>query len=97
MWARIASFEGGNTEELQRRSEERMASGEANLPQGMKRALVFADAGANRRLFISFFDSREAIAAAEERFEAMGDELPEEIRGRRTAVDVYEVVYDESL
>jgi hypothetical protein len=97
MWARVASFEGGNAEEMQRMSEERMASGEANLPQGIQRALVFADAAANRRLFITFFDSREAIAAAEERFEAMGDEVPEEIRGRRTAVDVYEVVFDESV
>jgi hypothetical protein len=97
MWARVASFEGGNAEEMQRMSEERMASGEANLPQGMQRALVLADAAANRRLFITFFDSREAIAAAEERFEAMGDEVPEEIRGRRTAVDVYEVVFDESV
>ena len=97
MWARVASFEGGNAEEMQRMSEERMASGEANLPQGIKRALVFADAAANRRLFITFFDNREAIAAAEERFEAMGDEVPEEIRGRRTAVDVYEVVWDESV
>ena len=25
-----------------------------------------------------------------------GDEIPEEIRGRRTSVDVYEVVFDEA-
>jgi hypothetical protein len=43
---------------------------------------------------MSFFDSREAVEAAAARFEAMGDEVPEEVRGRRTAVDVYEVVFD---
>jgi hypothetical protein len=32
--------------------------------------------GANRRLFITLFDSREAIEAAESRFEQMGDEIP---------------------
>ena len=49
------------------------------------------DAG-RKRLFISFFDSREAVAAAEARFESMGDEIPEDIRGQRTSVHSYEVV-----
>ena len=44
-------------------------------------------------MFITFFDTREAIAAAEARFEAMGDEIPEEIRGKRVAVGVYEVAF----
>jgi hypothetical protein len=57
----------------------------------MKRAMVLAG---DRRLFISFFESREDLDAAESRFEQMGDEIPEDIRGRRVAVDVYEVVFD---
>jgi hypothetical protein len=43
------------------------------------------------------FDSREAIDAAEARFEQMGDEIPEEIRGRRVSVEVYQVVFDSAL
>lgn len=96
MWARVASFEGGDHERLRQLNEERMASGTMDQPQGMRRALLLADPGASRRLFVTFFDSREAIGAAEQRFDQMGDEIPEEVRGRRTSVDVYEVVFDES-
>jgi len=27
----------------------------------------------------------------------MGDEIPEDVRGRRTSVDVYEVVFDQDV
>lgn len=96
MFARVASFEGGDTQRLRQMNDERMASGSANLPEGMRRALLLADQASGRRLFVTFFDSREAIDAAEARFESMGDEIPEDIRGRRTSVDVYEVVMDEA-
>ena len=46
-----------------------------------------------RQLFITVFDSQQAIAAAEEHFEHMGEQIPEEIRGRRVPVRVYEVAY----
>jgi 3-hydroxyisobutyrate dehydrogenase-like beta-hydroxyacid dehydrogenase len=97
MWARVATFEGGNQEELQRMNEERMSSGDMNPPEGMKRVMLLADADKNRRLFISFFDSRDELTAAEERFESMGDEVPEDVRGRRTGVDYYEVATDQSV
>ena len=97
MYARIASFEGGDTERLQQLTDERMSSGTMGTPDGMKRALVLQDTGSSKRLFIAFFDSREQIEAAEERFESMGDEIPEDVRGRRTAVDVYEVVTDQEI
>jgi len=51
-------------------------------------------AGEKQRLFITFFESREAAAAAEARFEAMGDEVSEDIRGRRTSVEVYDVLFE---
>lgn len=44
-------------------------------------------------MFITVFDSQQAIAAAEEHFEHMGEQIPEEIRGRRVPVRVYEVAY----
>lgn len=96
MWARVASFEGGDLERLRQLNEDRMASGTMTPPAGTKRMMLFADEEGNRRLFVTFFDSREAISAAEQRFEAMGDEIPEDVRGRRTAVDVYKVVFDET-
>jgi hypothetical protein len=91
MFARIATFEGGDTERLRQLNQERMASGEMNLPAGVKRAMVL---DGDRRLFITFFDSREELEAAQQRFESMGDEIPEEVRGRRVSVDVYEVAFD---
>lgn len=97
MWARIASFEGGDTEKLQKLNEERMQSGEMNPPEGIKRVMVLADDENNRRMFVAMFDSREAIDAAEPRFESMGDEVPEDVRGRRTGVDYYEVVFEQSM
>ena len=93
MYARIATFEGGDTEKLRQMSEENMKSGQMQMPDGMKRAMVLA--GDNRRLFISFFDSKEAADAAEAQFNKMGDDVPEEVRGRRTSVDLYEVAWDE--
>ena len=96
MYARIASFEGGDEERLRQMNEERMSSGEMNPPEGLKKVLLLGNNEAGKRLFITFFDDREAVAAAEQRFEQMGDEISEEIRGRRTSVDVYEVVFDEA-
>src|SRR3954447_9976433 len=85
MYARIATFEGGDTERLRQLNEERMSSGEIEAPAGMKRLLLLSAAESNKRLFVAFFDSREEIEAARERFESMGDEIPEDVRGRRTS------------
>jgi hypothetical protein len=97
MWARLASFEGGDTEKLQKLNEERMQSGEMTPPEGMTHVLLLADNEKNRRMFVALFESREELDAAEPGFEAMGDEIPEDVRGRRTAVDYYEVVFDEDV
>ena len=93
MFARIATFEGGNVDELRRMGEERMADGDSGMPEGVSRAMVLQG---DKRLFVTFFDSREAMQAAEQRFESMGDEIPEDVRGRRVSVDTYEVVMDQS-
>lgn len=94
VYARIASFEGGSTEKMRELNEERMSAGTMEMPPGMQRAILLSDEGGTRRMFISFFESREAIAAAEEGFDKMGDDVPEDIRGRRTSVEVYEVVFE---
>jgi hypothetical protein len=94
MFARIATFEGGDTEQLRRMNED-PGAGRPDLPDGIRRAMML-DAG-GRRQFITFFDSREAIAAAEARFESMGDEIDEDVRGKRTGVEVWEVIFDQEL
>jgi hypothetical protein len=96
VFARVTRHDGGDTEKLRAMAEEQGSSGGApDLPEGCRRVMLLA--GDGHRLFVTFFDDREAIAAAESQFEAMGDRVPEEIRGRRGSVDVYEVAFDEAL
>jgi hypothetical protein len=96
MYARIASFEGGDSERLQELNEQRLESGELMFPAGMTRAAALVgDDGS--RLFVTLFESREAITAARDQFEQMGDEIPESVRGRRLSVGVYEVIWDQEV
>jgi hypothetical protein len=88
MWARVATFEGTDVERM--REETRRPP--RQMIEGLRGAFGLADAASGRQLFITLFDSREAIEAAEPTFEQMGDELPEEIRGRRVSKDYYELV-----
>jgi hypothetical protein len=97
MFARVASFEGGDTKRILELNQERMQSGTMNGPEGIKRIMLLDDASSNTRLFISFFDSREEVDAAEARFQTMGDEIPEDVRGTRTNVTVYEVSFDQEV
>jgi hypothetical protein len=95
MWVRVATFEGGDTEKLDKLVNERMSSGEMTPAEGMSSVLILDDKDAGKRKFMAFFDSREAIEAAEAGFDQQGDAIPEEIRGKRTTVHYYDVmVYD---
>ena len=95
MWVRVATFEGGDTVKLDELMTERMASGEMPPPEGMSSVLILDDKDATKRKFFAFFESRDALEAAEAGFDRQGDSIPEEIRGRRTSVHYYDVViYD---
>jgi hypothetical protein len=95
MWVRVATFEGGDTEKLDKFVDERMSSGQMTPPEGMSSVLILDDKDAKKRKFLAFFDGRDALEAAEAGFDQQGDTIPEEIRGKRTSVHYYEVViYD---
>jgi len=95
MWVRVATFVGGDTEKLDKLMDERMSSGEMTPPEGMSSVLVLEDKDAKKRKFLAFFDSRDAVEAAEAGFDQQGETIPEEIRGERTSVHYYDVViYD---
>jgi hypothetical protein len=95
MWVRVATFEGGDTEKLDKLVGERMSSGEMAPPEGMSSVLILDDEDAKKRKFFAFFDSREALEAAETGFDRQGDTIPEEIRGKRTSIHYYDVpIYD---
>ena len=85
MWARVASFEGGDFERAREETDRRSAEGD--VPEAVKGVLVLEDSDKGRRLFITLFESREAIEQSEPMFEQMGDEISEDVRGRRTSVE----------
>jgi hypothetical protein len=91
--ARIATFEGGDAEEMRRRNNEMLVERPTELPAGILRVMVLMK-DERRWAVISFFDSEEAAAAAEERFEQMGDEIPESVRGKRISLESFEVAFD---
>src|SRR5689334_8152760 len=95
MWVRVATFECGDTEKLEKLMNERMSSGDMTAPEGMNSALVLDDQDGKKRKFLAFFDGRDTLEAAEAGFDQQGDTIPEDIRGKRTSVHYYDVVvYD---
>ena len=96
MYARVAAFQNrdmGQIDGLITTIQDRIRAGE-ELP-GAKRLLMLIDREAGTSLGITFFENEEAIRAAEPTFERMGDEIPEDVRGRRTSVEIYEVAIDD--
>jgi heme-degrading monooxygenase HmoA len=90
MYARVARFEGRDaslTDDLIRRARE---VGPTTIAEA-KGFLGFFDREGGTALSVTFFDSEEAIRSSEQAFEDMAQHFPEEMRGRRTSVDVYEV------
>jgi hypothetical protein len=96
MYARVATFENRDTsrvEEMIATVKERASAGQ-DLPE-VKRVLMLIDREAGTALGITFFESEDAIRRAEPTFERMGTEIPEELRGRRTSVEVYESLIED--
>jgi heme-degrading monooxygenase HmoA len=95
MHARVAAFENVDTsvvDDLLARVRQNI---EANRVPDAQGGLMLLDRDERKSLGITFFESEEKIRAAEPEFERMGDEIPEEQRGRRTSVDTYELVIAE--
>src|SRR6266540_1352880 len=96
MYARIATFENPNlslVDDLIGKVRSSAASG-VDL-RDAKGFLMLLDRQSAKSLGITFFDSEEAIRAAEPVFERMGDEIPAEQRGQRVSIEVYEVAAEE--
>jgi UV DNA damage repair endonuclease len=91
--ARIATFEGGDAEEMRRLNNEMLVERASEVPAGVLRVMVLMK-DESRWSVVSFFESEEAAAAAEQRFEQMGDEIPESVRGKRISVENLEVAFD---
>ena len=93
MIARVASFEGGDAAEMYRINNERLVERPTSLPSGLRRVIVLMRDDSHWSV-VSFFEDEESATAAEARWEEMGDEIPERIRGKRVSVESYEVAFD---
>lgn len=100
MYARVAAFENPRfgdpslVQELTSRVRETAPQWREEL-QNAQGHVMLVDRENGRGLGITFFGSEEDIRRAEPVFDRMGDEVPEEARGKRTSVDAYEVVLNE--
>jgi heme-degrading monooxygenase HmoA len=95
MHARVAAFENVDTsvvDDLLGRVRKNIETNRVPDAQG---GLMLLDRDQRKSLGITFFESEEKIRAAEPTFERMGEEIPEQQRGRRTSVDTYEVAMAE--
>ena len=93
MYARVAAFEGrdmSRADELTEKVRER-ARREDAIP-GAHGFLMLVDRQRGTALGITLFASEQELRDAEPAFEEMAMTIPEEMRGRRVSVEVYEVV-----
>jgi hypothetical protein len=91
MYARVASFEGRDSSLTDQLIERVRDQGPSSVPDA-KGFLGLFDRERGTALGITFFDSKEAIRNSEQAFEDMAQDFPAEVRGRRTSVDIHEVM-----
>jgi hypothetical protein len=64
-----------------------------SLPSGLVRVIVLMRDDTHWSV-VSFFDDEESARASEVRFEELGNEIPERVRGKRVSLESYEVAFD---
>jgi hypothetical protein len=101
MHARVAAFENPRfddsslVDDLSKRARESAPQWQDAMPSALGH-LMLLDRDNKRSLGITFFPGESEIREAAPVFERMGDEIPEEQRGKRKSVDSYEVVINEA-
>jgi hypothetical protein len=93
MYARVAAFEGRDmslTDKLVAKVRDRALREDA-IPAAHG-FLMLIDREQGTALGITLFATEKELRAAEPAFEKMASTIPEEMRGRRVSVDIYEVL-----
>lgn len=93
MYARVAFFEDhdpAQIDELVRRLDERSRRHPEVLPES-KAFLTLVDREAGKSIGITFFETLEAMEASEAALAQFPRTYPDSLKGRRVAVEVYEV------
>jgi hypothetical protein len=96
MYARVATFTNRDTnlvDELTGAVRERIGT-DGRIP-GASRFLLLLDNRGGKALIVTFFESDEALEAAERSLETLERDIPEPLRGRRVSRDTYEVTIDD--
>ena len=83
----------GDAEEMRRINNEMLVERSETLPAGLLRVIVLIRDDEHWSV-VSFFEDEETARAAEARFEEMGNEIPERVRGKRVGLESYEVAFD---
>ena len=93
MYARVAAFENRDVS----LAAELVGLARARLPEipGSLRHTLLLDSRTRSALAIALFESGDDLKVAERAFDRLEGEIPEVVRGRRTSVRSYEVVFDE--
>jgi heme-degrading monooxygenase HmoA len=97
MYARVAEFDNPRlsepslVDELMKSARDSSPQWQEALPNAQGH-LMLIDRENGRGLGITFFENEAQIREAEPVFERMGDEIPEETRGKRVGVSSYEVL-----
>jgi hypothetical protein len=93
MYARVAFFEDhdpGQIDELIRRLDERSRRHAELLPES-KAFLTLVDREAGKSIGITFFETLESMEASEAALARFPRTYPDSLKGRRAALEVYEV------
>jgi hypothetical protein len=97
MYARVATWEGGEAGAIRRAAEEIESQSEAGPPEGVPSTglTILVDPDGGRTVIISLFATEEDLRQGSATLEAMSP--PGDGFGRRTSVDVYEVAVERRL
>ena len=93
MHARVAVFDNRDVS----LADELVEFVRARLPEigGSRRHALLLDSRTRSALGIALFETDDELKGAEREFNRLEGEIPEVVRGRRTSVRSYEVIFDE--
>lgn len=94
MYARVASWEGGEADAIRASAEEIAARASSGPPEGVPSVgfTLLVDPDGGRALAIGLFETEDDLRQGDEALNAMN--APDDGMGTRAAVDVYEVALD---
>lgn len=93
MYARIARFADNDLEGLQKHLAREHRDGVLPHVKGVSRVVIMQG---DQNLFITVFDTKEALEAEEQKFLDSGKRAPGQTRGQLLGIEHYHVVYDQS-